>query len=91
MGLESSSVTSDIVLSSESPNKLAARHQWEKNQSSFPFQFVVNEDDIEQGSGTPRTYGKGAYDVMLSPIAVLNINFSVSISLETAALVTTQC
>jgi hypothetical protein len=66
-----SSIISDIVLSSESSNIMATRHQWQKNHSSF--RFVVNDDDIQQGSGAPKSYGKGAYDVMLSSIAVLKL------------------
>jgi hypothetical protein len=72
-GTNSSPTISDLVLSSESSSIMATRHRWVKNQSSFPFRFVVNADDIQQGSGAPRKYGNGAYDVMLSSIAVLKL------------------
>jgi hypothetical protein len=62
-----------IVLTSEAASMMTHRHNY-STSSQFPFRFVVNVDDVTQGTGTPRRYrAKDAYLVMLSTMAAMKM------------------
>mmetsp|Transcript_26794 Transcript_26794/g.38447 ORF Transcript_26794/g.38447 Transcript_26794/m.38447 type:complete len:248 (+) Transcript_26794:3-746(+) len=63
-----------IVLTSESAMILEARKSYEGPNTTFPFRFIVNENDVLQGTGDPGSYHKmlalnvTADDIMFSTI-----------------------
>jgi hypothetical protein len=62
-----------LVLTSESKSMMKARNNY-STSSEFPFTFVVNRDDVAQGTGVPRRYrAMDAHKVMLSTMAALKL------------------
>ena len=62
-----------IILTTESPDILNAHRNYTIN-SSWPFEFIVNDADVGQNSGRPGDFGKGRADeVMLSTILALKM------------------
>jgi hypothetical protein len=64
----------DIILTSEDRNILDASRQYQDNLS-FPFRFIVNENDILQGSGNPKHFRDRSDDIMLSSIVAIKLQF----------------
>ena len=69
-----------IVLTSEDKDVLDARFNYTKSNASFPFRFVVNEEDVAQGHGDPRSFhgemnGKkwNADNVLISSIVTIKL------------------
>jgi len=61
-----------ILLTSEDESVLPLRHSYENNRS-FPFDFVVNEQDVQPGNGLPRTYRDKADAIMISSLTAMKI------------------
>lgn len=64
-----------VLLTSESSQVLKARFDYPKNDT-FPFDFIVNEKDVGQGSGNPRSFNKANFkadDVMMSSLVTLKM------------------
>jgi len=67
-----------IILTSESSKVLQSRFEFEQNDE-FPFRFIVNENDVTQGTGNPNKYRKGkasnitADDIMLSTVMAIKM------------------
>lgn len=74
---------SDIILTSESERVIHNRLYWENitktssssssSSTTFPFRFVINQNDTMQGTGASRTYGRRSYDVMVSSLAAIQL------------------
>jgi hypothetical protein len=62
----------EIFLTTEDKNILEARKEYESNES-FPFRFIVNEKDVLQGSGKPKSYKDRADSIMLSSIVSMKL------------------
>jgi hypothetical protein len=69
-------ILQDKVLStSESSQVLKALFDYPKNDT-FPFDFIVNEKDVGQGSGNPRSFNKSNFkadDVMMTSLVTLKM------------------
>ncbi len=64
-----------IVLSSDSKEMTEARLNYTKNES-FPFRFVVNNEDVHQGHGKPAKYNTKLFtadQVMISTMVVFKM------------------
>lgn len=65
-----------VILTSESKDILNSRFQYTPKNESFPFDFIVNEGDVGQGSGAPRQFTKSDFtadDVMISSLVSLKL------------------
>jgi len=73
---ESGSVHNKIILTTESKNILESRHGYTAKNGDFPYEFIVNEEDVGQGSGNPNAFTRGSYtadDVMISSMVSLKL------------------
>merc|ERR1712176_523975 len=66
-----------IILTSESSKILRSRFQFQRN-NTFPFKFIVNENDVTQGTGRPNHFQKissniTSDEVMLSTVMALKM------------------
>ena len=73
-----------IMLSSESKQIINARLDY-VNNSTFPYDFIVNEEDAGQGTGNPRQYHGAADRVMISSL------ISLQMQLSTESIVLNDC
>ncbi len=69
-----------VILTTESKEILESRLRYVPSNESFPYEFVVNEEDVGQGSGNPnaftRTFGENKFDaddVMISSMVSLKM------------------
>lgn len=66
-----SAALASLVLTSEAASMMGARYNY-STSSDFPFQFVVNDDDVTQGTGHPRKYmWMDAHKIMLSSMVAI--------------------
>ena len=69
---DDNSVINNIILTSEDKSIIASRSSFPKSDS-FPYEFIVNENDIFQGTGRPQQFGERADAVMLSSMVSLKM------------------
>ena len=72
---ESNQSPNSIILTSESREIIESRNEYETSVS-FPFRFVVNENDAFQGTGYPKEYLRSESsldDIMLSTMISLKM------------------
>lgn len=63
------SILDKIILTSEDKNIMSARLAYEPKNETFPYEFIVNDEDIGQGTGLPRAFKKGTGDeIMLASL-----------------------
>jgi len=67
-----------VILTSESKEILRSRLSYTPKNESFPFDFIVNEQDVGQGTGRPTSFMKGnnkflGDDVMVSSLVSLKM------------------
>lgn len=65
-----------VILTSESKQVLQSRLAYSPKNESFPFEFIVNENDVAQGTGNPasRKYHMvGADHVMMSSLIAIKM------------------
>ena len=75
----------NIVLTSEDKQIVQARLNFPKNET-FPFDFIVNENDAGQGSGFPKDFKPGSADnVMFSSLV------SLQMQMRAESIVLNQC
>jgi hypothetical protein len=67
-----------ILLTSEDENVLPRRMPFAKN-NSFPFDFLVNDNDVQPGNGLPRTYLDRADAIMISSLTAIKIQLQASV------------
>jgi hypothetical protein len=63
-----------VILSSESKEIIEARKAYTPKNESFPFDFIINDEDVGQGSGHPKQWK--AYtidDILLSTMIALKL------------------
>lgn len=61
-----------IILTTEDPKILDARQAYLANES-FPFRFIINDKDILQGSGAPKSFKHRADSIMLASIVSIKL------------------
>jgi hypothetical protein len=74
----------DIFLTTEDKIVMTSRLDYERNES-FPFRFIVNENDVLQGSGEPTSFKGRADSIMLASIV------SMKLQLQSKFLVVNCC
>ena len=65
-----------IVVTSETKEMIMSRLRYMPKNSSFPFDFLVNERDAGQGTGDPKKFSSGEFtpdDVMISSLISLQL------------------
>ena len=74
----------EIFLTTEDRVVMQSRHEYERNDS-FPYRFIVNENDVFQGSGEPSLFKDRADSIMLASIV------SMKLQLQSKFLVVNCC
>lgn len=74
----------DIFLTTEDKIVMTSRLDYERNES-FPFRFIVNKNDVLQGSGEPTSFKGRADSIMLASIV------SMKLQLQSKFLVVNCC
>lgn len=65
-----------LIMTTEDPQIFNESLVYQRN-SSFPFQFLVNDDDNMQGSGAPRQFSSGeAEKTIVSSLTALQVHFN---------------
>ena len=67
-----------VILTSESKDILQSRLAYIPKNESFPFEFIVNEEDVGQGSGNPNSFASSQNgftpdDVMISSLVSMKM------------------
>jgi hypothetical protein len=63
-----------VILSSESKEIIEARKAYIPKNESFPFDFIINDEDVGQGSGNPKSFSvDAADDILLSTMIALKL------------------
>lgn len=81
-----------VILTTESKDILNSRLRYSPKNESFPYEWIVNEEDVGQGSGNPNTFtqtnGENSFDaddVMISSMV------SLQMQLYSDALIVNTC
>ena len=77
-----------IIVTSETKEMITSRLRYMPKNSSFPFDFLVNERDAGQGTGDPKKFSSGEFtpdDVMISSL------ISLQMQLYSESLVINSC
>lgn len=72
------------MLTSEDKKTIQSRLNYTKNET-FPFDFVVNDEDAGQGTGFPGSFGENADHIMISSL------ISLKMQLYTESVVVNSC
>jgi hypothetical protein len=67
-----------ILLTSEDTSILPMRHAFASN-ISFPFDFIVNEHDVQPGTGAARTFQERADAIMISSLTAIKIQLQANV------------
>jgi hypothetical protein len=67
-----------ILLTSEDTSILPMRHAFASNKS-FPFDFIVNEHDVQPGTGAARTFQEKADAIMISSLTAIKIQLQANV------------
>jgi hypothetical protein len=62
-----------VMLTSESKEIIEARKAYTPKNESFPFDFIVNDEDVGQGTGNPKFFGRTGDEVVLSTMIALKL------------------
>lgn len=73
-----------IMLTSEHKDIINARLDY-TNDPSFPYNFIVNEEDTGQGTGEPKAFQDSADDIMISSL------ISIKMQLHTESIIYNDC
>lgn len=73
-----------IMLSSEDKEIIDSRLNYTKNET-FPFEFIINDEDAAQGHGWAAGYGDAADHIMISTL------ISMKMQLHTESVVVNSC